>query len=214
MTPPASQSSAFFVSGGTLKPTAPSYVERAADQEFFDRLLAGDFCYVLTSRQMGKSSLMARTAVKLRAAGALTAIIDLTGIGEGGQGSQSAATWYYGIARAVARELGLKADLKNWWQARDGLPEQQRFAEFLEDFALGATTQRIVIFVDEIDATLRLPFTDDFFAGIRACYNARASKPAFERLTFALLGVASPDELIKDTSRTPRSGSKRLTAFI
>jgi hypothetical protein len=71
VTQPASPSSAFFVSGGTLKPTAPSYVERAADQEFSERLLAGDFCYVLTSRQMGKSSLMARTAVKLRAAGTL-----------------------------------------------------------------------------------------------------------------------------------------------
>ncbi len=210
MSQPSGQSSPFFVSGGTLKPTAPSYVERAADREFFERLSDGDFCYVLTSRQMGKSSLMARTAVKLREAGALTAIIDLTSIGEGGKDSESASSWYFGIARTIARELGLKAELKNWWQERDGLPEQQRFAEFLEDLVLGATSQRVVIFVDEIDATLRLPFTDDFFAGIRACYNARASKPAFERLTFALLGVASPSELIKDTSRTPFNIGQRI----
>jgi formylglycine-generating enzyme required for sulfatase activity len=207
---PSGQTSAFFVSGGTLKPNVPSYVERAADREFLERLSDGDFCYVLTPRQMGKSSLMARTATILRENGVLTAIIDLTTIGEGGKSNESASSWYLGIARAIARELGLKADLKSWWQERDGLPEQQRFTEFLEDLVLGATPQRVVVFVDEIDATLRLPFTDDFFAGIRACYNARANKPAFERLTFALLGVASPSELIKDTSRTPFNIGHRI----
>lgn len=83
--------------------------------------------------------------------------------------------------------------------------------EFLEGIVLGETAdQRIVVFLDEIDATLRLPFTDDFFAGIRACYNARATKPAFERLTFALLGVASPDELVKDATRTPFNIGRRI----
>lgn len=202
----------FFVGGGTLKPAAPSYVERAADGEFLAHLSAGDFCYVLTSRQMGKSSLMARTAVRLRESGVLTAVIDLTSIGEGGDRNQVAAAsaWYYGIARATARELGLNTDIKHWWQERDGLPEQQRFTEFLEEIVLGGTTQGVVILVDEIDSTLRLPFTDDFFAGIRACYNARATKPVFARLTFALLGVASPTELIKDTARTPFNVGHRI----
>ena len=210
MTQPSPQSGVFFVSGGTLAPDVPSYVVRTADQEFLDRLAAGEFCYVLTSRQMGKSSLMARTAVKLRDAGVLTAIIDLTSIGEGSQERPFASTWYLGIARAIAGELKLKADLRNWWQERDGLPEQQRFTEFLEDLVLGTTSQRIVIFVDEIDRTLSLPFADDFFAGLRACYNARATKPVFARLTFALLGVASPSKLIKDAGRTPFNIGQRI----
>ncbi|MGH8590726.1 MAG: hypothetical protein ACREXX_15790 [Gammaproteobacteria bacterium] len=37
--------------------------------------------YVLTPRQMGKSSLMARTALRLRRAGVRTAAIDLSGAG-------------------------------------------------------------------------------------------------------------------------------------
>jgi len=57
--------------------------------------------------------------------------------------------------------------------------------------------------VDEIDSTLKLKFTDDFFAAIRAMYNARASIPAYKRLTFVLVGVARPADLIKDRSRTP-----------
>ena len=46
----------FFIAGGTLPPDTPSYVKRPADDELFKLALAGEFCYVLTSRQMGKSS--------------------------------------------------------------------------------------------------------------------------------------------------------------
>ena len=56
----------FYVTGGTLRHDAPSYVERQADRDLYAGLLHGEFCYVLTSRQMGKSSLMVRTATKLR----------------------------------------------------------------------------------------------------------------------------------------------------
>lgn len=60
-----------------------------------------------------------------------------------------------------------------------------------------------MIFVDEIDSTIGLAFADDFFAAIRACYNLRAVNPEFRRLTFVLLGVATPTQLISDPSRTP-----------
>jgi hypothetical protein len=56
----------FYITGGTLDSDAACYVERRADNLLFDSLIEKKFCYVLTSRQMGKSSLMARTAVRLR----------------------------------------------------------------------------------------------------------------------------------------------------
>src|SRR6266852_3009207 len=60
----------------------------------------------------------------------------------------------------------------------------------------------LVIFIDEIDAVRSLPFsTDEFFAGIRECYNRRTQDPAFNRLTFCLLGVATPSDLIQDTRK-------------
>ncbi len=200
----------FYVAGGTLRPGAPSYVERQADRELYDRALAGDFLYVLTSRQMGKSSLMARAAKRLKdEAGVHTAIVDLTNIGAEDE-SGSAEKWYYGVATSILDGLGLIVDLDKWWDERAKLPALQRLTKFFSDIVLARTTKRVVIFVDEIDTTIKLPFADDFFAAIRACYNKRATEPEYNRLSFVLLGVASPSDLIKDTARTPFNIGHRI----
>ena len=71
----------FFTAGGTLRPDAPSYIARPADEELYRQILEAQFCYVLTARQRGKSSLMVRVAGRLRAAGVRTAIVDLSALG-------------------------------------------------------------------------------------------------------------------------------------
>lgn len=188
----------FFVAGGTLLPDSPSYVKRAADDELFTRALAGEFCYILTARQMGKSSLMIRTARRLQAEGVKTVIIDLTQIG-----TVSIDQWYLGLLSEIKRRLQLSVDPVNWWQERSMLGHVQRLTDFLRDVVLAEISGNVAIFIDEIDTTLKLDFRDDFFTAIRAMYNARAETPEFARLTFVLLGVASPSDLIKDRGRTP-----------
>jgi hypothetical protein len=58
--PPRPSELNFSVTGGTLRPDAPSYVQRQADGELFEALLRAEFCYVLTARQMDKSSAFLR----------------------------------------------------------------------------------------------------------------------------------------------------------
>src|SRR5207253_5749350 len=70
---------------------------------------------------------------------------------------------------------------------------------------------RLIVFLDEIDVVRSLPFnTDAFFAAIRECYNRRSRDPEFQRLTFCLLGVASPSDLIRDTRLTPFNIGRRI----
>lgn len=196
------QASQFYQIKGTLAADVPSYVVRAADEELYQQVRGGNFCYVLTTRQMGKSSLMTRTAERLRSEGTQVAIVDLTGIG-GDEQSVTADEWYYGFAYAVTESLGLDDDLNAWWDKRARLPALQRLVRFFRELALAKTESRVVIFVDEIDTTLNLSFADDFFAAIRACFNFRAEHPKLRRLTFVLLGVATPTDLISDPKRTP-----------
>jgi len=193
------RASNFFVAGGTLRLDAPSYVKRREDDELLDLALTGEFCYVLTPRQMGKSSLMVQAVRRLQERGVRTAIIDLTSIGT----DASVEQWYLGLITRLTSQLRLRVDPEAWWVARASLGVVQRFTDFLHDVVFVEIGGPVVVFIDEIDTTLNLGFSDDFFAAIRSTYNARASDPAYNRLTFVLLGVAAPADLIKDPNRTP-----------
>ena len=190
----------FFVAGGTLWREAPSYIHRPADDELFKLALTGEYCNVLAARQMGKSSLMVQTADRLHEAGVRTAILDISTLGGG---ISTPEAWFFGFLDELSIQLGFDADINAWWDAHANHNPVQRFSNFLRDVLLPNVPGPIVVFVDEIDSALGMAFTDDFFAAIRAAYNARASHLDFQRLTFILLGVARPADLIRDPSRTP-----------
>ncbi|HJW90149.1 MAG TPA: AAA-like domain-containing protein, partial [Anaerolineales bacterium] len=190
----------YFVAGGTLWREAPSYIVRPADEELFRLTFAGEYCNVLAARQMGKSSLMVRTANRLNESGVRTAILDISILGGG---ISTPEAWFFGFLDELAVQLGLDEDVDAWWEAHANHSPVQRFSNFLRDVVLENIQGPITIFVDEIDSALGMAFTDDFFAAIRAAYNARASHPEFQRLTFILLGVARPADLIRDRNRTP-----------
>lgn len=189
----------FFVTGGTMRPSSPSYVKRSADDELFERVIASDYCYILTARQMGKSSLMVRTARHLHTAGVKTAIVDLTQIGADLTRDQ----WYLGILTRLKSQLELSTSVESWWKAREHLNPVQRFTDFLRYVLLAQVREPVAIFIDEIDYTLSLSWSDPFFAAIRAAYNNRTVDSEYKRLTFVLLGVATPNDLIQDPNSTP-----------
>jgi hypothetical protein len=122
----------FFVAGGTLRYNSPSYVKRPADDELLQAATAGEFCYVLTPRQMGKSSLMVRTSRRLQSDGVRTAILDLTSIGT----EVTAEQWYLGLVQRLATRLRLRMDVQSWWEERDSIGVVQRFSDLMPDLVL------------------------------------------------------------------------------
>lgn len=112
--------------------------------------------------------------------------------------------WYVDMIDTLVESFALDIDLFSWWSEREFLSPVKRLSKFIEGVLLAQVTQNLVIFIDEIDSVLSLSFpTDDFFAFIRACYNMRVDNPEYDRLTFCLLGVATPSDLIADKKRTP-----------
>ena len=195
--------------GGTLHYDAPSYVERHADQELFESLLRGEYSYVLTSRQMGKPSLMIRTAARLREAGIGVAVLILTAVGQ----NLTIEQWYAGLLLQIGQRLDVEDDVLAFWRTHAELGPLQRWLEAIRQVVLPRywPAGRLVIFLDEIDAVRSLPFsTDEFFAGIRECYNLRSTDAALENLSFCLLGVAAPTDLIRDTRTTPFNLGRRI----
>lgn len=190
--------------GGSLGGDDPNYVVRQADEQLYIGLKTGNFCYVLNSPQMGKSSLLQRTKHRLEKEGCACVYLDLARLGSE---STTPVQWYKGIIASLFYEfnLGEQDNFKKWWEQQAELAYVQRLQQFVEQVLLKEVkSDRIFIFIDEIDSLLSLKFPiNDFFVWIRDCYNHQTDNPDFNRLGFAVFGVVSPSDLINNQHQSP-----------
>src|SRR5215211_1720408 len=184
--------------GGTLR-TDHIYIKRSHDQHLLDLLLNGQYANVLAPRQMGKSSLMVRTTEELRRRSIHFSTIDLAS--ELGT-PETLSEYYQGLLLKISRDLELAIDIDAFWRAETAETVNQKLLRFFREEITKRIVGPMVIFLDEIDSTLKLAYTDDLFTAIRGMYNERQLVPAYGLFTFCLLGVATPNELIKNQRTT------------
>src|SRR5262249_7412390 len=140
--------------------------------------------------------------------GIRSAFIDLTRIG--GK-NVTPEQWYAGLVGELGRALDLRSEMLAYWKAQDQVGPMLRLFGAIREVALERISGPIVVFLDEIDATRSLAFSaDEFFAGIRECFNRRVQDSPYQRLTFCLLGVAVPSDLIVDARTTPFNIGERI----
>src|SRR5262249_9478936 len=149
---------------------------RQADDVLYQALTRGQFCYVLDTRQVGKSSLLVRTAQRLQREGKATiAAFDLSALGH----NLSVEQWFAGLLYALADQIGGGEEIETFWDHHQALGPAQRWIQAVAETLRRWPDLPLVLLFDEIDAVRRLPFsTDEFFAGIRGCYERRSFDPA------------------------------------
>ncbi len=190
----------FFSTGGTLSPDDPSYIERAADYELEQFLRSSQYVSLLDARQKGKSSLVARAIRKLSSEGFLCIKIDLQRFGSNLTESQ----WCAGIAATIEQQSGDNTFLKRFTANSKQIGAIAALFNTIASLVEPLNAPNTIIFCDEIDFVRVLPFPcDGFFAAIRSLYNERSGIPQLNRLSFCLIGSASPNQLVQNQSTAP-----------
>ena len=183
-------------SGRTVKARALQYIRRQADAELLDHCQNGRPAYILHSPHMGKSSLITHTAEQLKASGHHAVIIDLSQFPLPPREQE----WFYHIVRILDDNLDLTTDVISWWEKPSvfALPPHVRLIKLISEVILPEITAPLVLFIDEIERTVSLPFREHFFEWLATLYESRATNSTLYRFSFVICGVATPSELISE----------------
>jgi hypothetical protein len=198
MTARGERSTVDFAVGGPVNSLEQVYISRDADAEFIALLGKGEFVNIVTSRQMGKTSLVYHAMAQLSRESYCFAYYDLSKL----RFEKDRSIYFRTLLEGIHRDMSLDWSLESFWSVRQMQTASESFIDFFRQL-LARIDCRIVVVLDEIDATLTVEFTDDLYTAIRSIYTARPREDAFTRLMFTLVGVTTPNELIKTRSTTP-----------
>ncbi len=195
--------------GGAVPLDSRFYIERETDREFQAAVGRRDsIVLVKGARQVGKTSLLARSLQQAREAGARVALTDFQLLNASHLASVEALLRM--LAKSLADQLELTVAPDQIWDA--DLGPSMNFTRYVRREVLGSDEAALVWGLDEVDRLFTCEFGSEVFGLFRSWHNARSLDPAgpWPRLTLAMAYATEAHLFITDVHQSPFNVGTRL----
>ncbi len=194
--------------GGAVPLDSAFYVVRDADDDLRAAIARRDGIVLLKgSRQIGKTSMLARGLHQARAAGVRTILTDLQTFNA--EYLHSPESFYRCLTVMIADEIGLDYDPASWSEYRS---PNMNFERFLRREVLERLDAPLVWGLDEVDRLFHCGYGSDVFGLFRSWHNRRTLVPAdpWSRLTLVIAYATEAHLFISDLNQSPFNVGTRL----
>jgi DNA-binding winged helix-turn-helix (wHTH) protein len=196
--------------GGAVPLDSRFYIERETDREFRAAVARRDSVVLVKgARQVGKTSLLARSLQQARAAGARVVLTDFQLLNA--SHLASVETLLRMLAKSLADQLELAVSPDQIWDA--DLGPSMNFTRYVRREVLGSSESPLVWGLDEVDRLFTCSFGSEVFGLFRSWHNARSLDPQgpWLRLTLAMAYATEAHLFITDVHQSPFNVGTRLT---
>ena len=195
--------------GGAVPLASPFYIVRTTDGEFQQAIRRRDsIVLVKGTRQIGKTSLLARGLQGARQDGAQVILTDFSSLPA--ESLTSLDALYRILAQDIAYQLDMEADPEADWNTRRS--PNRNLERFINDVALPEAGASLVWGMDEVDRLFQFPFGTEVFRLFRSWHNRRALDPngSWSRLTLVMAYATEAHLFIQDVNQSPFNVGTRL----
>lgn len=204
---PADDDGSRSVVGGAIQAESRYYIVRDSDELAAESLRTENaVVLVFGPRQVGKTSLLARSSTALQSEGVGIVLTDFQSLGS--SEIQSQATFYRALIHSFATQVGI--DHEPAWNELVG-------ANWNLDAQIGALLKSLMEPVcwvmDEVDRLFGTDYADDFFGLVRSWHNRRAfaNQGPWKRLRLLISYATEAQLFIKDLNQSPFNVGVRVT---
>ncbi len=200
--PPVSVSRQSEMPAGAVPLSSPFYIVRPADHVFMRGVSQQDsIVLVKGARQMGKTSLIARSLHQAREKGMRVAISDFQTLNE--SDFSDIRSFYISLAESLANQLDIDISLEDTWNPKRA--PNTNFERFIRKEVLPLTDAPLIWALDEADRLFPRDFGTEVFGLFRSWHNSRQLNPdaGWEKLTLVIGYATEASLFIKDVNMSP-----------
>lgn len=200
----------FHPAGGGMPLDSKFYVVRPADGQFMDAIDRGDSIVLIKgSRQMGKTSLLARGLQQARKKGSQALFTDFQTLTEADL--KSTEGFFQALAALISDELELDYAPGKTWRA--GRTANMNFERFMKNEVLAKLTTPLLWAMDEADRLFDREYGTEVCALFRTFFNKRAADPIgrWDQLTLVIVYATEAYLFIKDPNQSPFNVGTRIS---